>query len=113
MYMYTHANTKHYFVFSGETLGQVQNWLKKQSVSSMETVECGGQSLDSPQIAALEKAISEMKVFVLHMCSRTQFLIQQYAGKIGTLFQQCGGKGGTQFHFIHLLYGTWFHSHTK
>ena len=28
----------------------------------METVNCGGQSLDEPQIAAVEKAVSDMKV---------------------------------------------------
>ena len=40
----------------------------------METVDCGGQSLDAPQIAAIEKAISDMKVHV-YTCSYTLMCI--------------------------------------
>ena len=47
---------------SGVTLAKVQEWLKKQPVTGINTVDCGGQSLDEPQIAAVERAVSDMKV---------------------------------------------------
>jgi 5'-3' exoribonuclease 1 len=45
----------------GVTLAKVQEWLKKQPVTGINTVDCGGQSLDEPQIAAVERAVSDMK----------------------------------------------------
>ena len=47
---------------SGVTLAKVQEWLKKLPTSGTATVDCGGQSLDDPQIAAVEKAVLDMKV---------------------------------------------------
>ncbi|CAI8010817.1 5'-3' exoribonuclease 1 [Geodia barretti] len=45
----------------GVTLAKVQEWLKKQPTTGISTVDCGGQSLDEPQIAAVERAVSNMK----------------------------------------------------
>ena len=49
---------------SGETLAQAREWLKQLPTNAMETVDCGGQSLDQPQIAAVEKAVLDMKVCI-------------------------------------------------
>ena len=50
--------------FRGLTIADVQGWIKKQAVNSMDMVDCGGQSLDPPQIAAIEKAVEDVKVHV-------------------------------------------------
>ena len=60
---------------SGETLAHVREWLKQLPTNAMETVDCGGQSLDQPQIAAVEKAVLDMKV-CLH--APTCRIIQAY-----------------------------------
>ena len=58
---------------SGVTLAKVQEWLKKQPVTGISTVDCGGQSLDEPQIAAVEKAVSNMKV-----CNLSDYIGELY-----------------------------------
>ena len=46
---------------SPESLTLVKEWLKKLPTQGMDTVDCGGQSLDEPQIAAIEKAVLDMQ----------------------------------------------------
>ena len=39
----------------------MKEWLKKLPTQGMDTVDCGGQSLDEPQIVAIEKATLDVQ----------------------------------------------------
>ena len=49
--------------YRSETLSAVKEWLKKLPSQGLEAVDCGSYTLDPPQIAAIEKAVSDIQVW--------------------------------------------------
>ena len=57
--------------FSRETLASVKEWLKQLPSQGQDAVDCGSLTLDEPQIAAIEKAVHDMKVYSCMYCRCT------------------------------------------
>ena len=47
---------------SSESISAVKDWLKKLPSEGADAVDCGSETLDKPQIAAIEKAVLDMQV---------------------------------------------------
>ena len=47
---------------SSESVSSVKEWLKKLPSEGADAVDCGSDTLDKPQITAIEKAILDMQV---------------------------------------------------
>lgn len=47
-----------------ENLNSVKDWLKNLPSQGVEPVECGSLLLDAPQVAAIEKEVDMVKVYM-------------------------------------------------
>ena len=69
-------------VFS-EKLSDVEVWLKALPTYGLQTIKCGSLSLDTPQVAAVERLVAEQqknitKTFKLRVKPWTLFKVQKY-----------------------------------
>ena len=51
-------------IYRPESLTSVKEWIKQLPSQSIETVDCGSELLEAPQVDAIEKAVREMPVKV-------------------------------------------------
>lgn len=49
------------FVYSDETLIGAEEWVKALPTHGLRPIKCGSQSLDAPQVAAIERLVAEQQ----------------------------------------------------
>lgn len=66
-----------------EKLSDVEAWLKALPTCGLQPIKCGSLSLDTPQVAAVERLVAEQqkdttKTFKLRVKPWTLFKVQKY-----------------------------------